>query len=216
MASWIKVIWYNLESCIKKRDRVYFSLERVICSDIYRAGDGVHKVFLEIEKKSKLNPLHFIYLFIEKRVFKRAKVIIANSKRVRDEIISTYGVDKGKIRVIYNGIPIKPLADSSKIEELKREFKLQDEKILLFVGSGFKRKGVKELLELLSKLNRDVKLFIVGKEKRLGEYQKIAKDLNIKDRVIFTGARGDVDIFYSLADIFIFPTHYEPFSKCVP
>jgi len=42
-----------------------------------------------------------------------------------------------------------------------------------------------------------------------------AKNLGIEDRVIFTGPRSDVDKFYSMADIFIFPTRYEPFSNVV-
>jgi UDP-glucose:(heptosyl)LPS alpha-1,3-glucosyltransferase len=132
LASWIKIICYNLEVCPTKKDKFYFSLERVVCPDIYRAGDGVHKVFLEVEKKSKFNPLHFVYLFIEKRMFKNAKKIIANSKMVKQQIIDTYKINPQKIEVIYNGVPIKKLAN---FEDIKKEFNIQNEKILLYVGS---------------------------------------------------------------------------------
>ena len=209
LSSWLKAIWYNLEVCIPKKDEFYFSLERVVCPDIYRAGDGVHKVFLEVEKKSKLNPLHFVYLFIEKRMFNNAKKIIANSKMVKQQIIDTYHINPSKIEVIYNGIPLKPLSDTTK---LKKEFNIKDEKILLYVGSGFQRKGVKELLEIASKL-KNYKLIVVGKEKKIEKYKKLAQELKVN--AIFTGPRSDVDKFYSLADIFIFPTHYEPFSNVI-
>ena len=208
LSSWLKAIWYNFEVCIGKKD-FYFSLERIICPDIYRAGDGVHKVFLQVEKKSKLNPLHLVYLFIEKRMFKNSKKIIANSKLIKQQIIDTYNIDKNKIEVIYNGIPLKPLVDFS---DIKTEFNIKNEKILLYVGSGFERKGVKEVIEIASKL-KNYKLFIVGKEKNIDLYKKTAKDLNVN--AIFTGPRSDVDKFYSMADIFIFPTHYEPFSNVV-
>jgi UDP-glucose:(heptosyl)LPS alpha-1,3-glucosyltransferase len=33
--------------------------------------------------------------------------------------------------------------------------------------------------------------------------------------VIFTGPREDVDDFYAISDIFLLPTHYEPFSNVV-
>jgi len=212
LASWIKAIWYNLEVCLTKKDKFYFSLERVVCPDIYRAGDGVHKVFLEIENKSKLNPLHLVYLFIEKRMFKNAKKIIANSKMIKEEIIKTYNINPEKIEVIYNGVPIKEKVDFS---DIKKEFNIKDEKILLYVGSGFKRKGVKEALEIVSKLKGNFKFFIVGKEKKIEVYKNYAKKLEIEDKVIFTGPRSDVDKFYSMADIFIFPTKYEPFSNVV-
>ncbi|HIE73019.1 MAG TPA: glycosyltransferase, partial [Flavobacteriales bacterium] len=34
-------------------------------------------------------------------------------------------------------------------------------------------------------------------------------------RVVFTGPRQDVDDFYTISDVFLFPTHYEPFSNVV-
>ena len=212
LASWIKAIWYNVEVCLTKKNRFYFSLERVICPDVYRAGDGVHKVFLKVEKKSKLNPLHIIYLFIEKRAFLNAKKIISNSNMVKREIIATYKIPEEKIEVIYNGIPLKKKVDYSL---LKDEFRLNSEKIILFVGSGFKRKGLKEALEIVAKLKGDFKFFVVGKEKKLSFYKDYVKKLGIEKRVIFTGAREDVDRFYSMADIFLFPTRYEPFSNVV-
>jgi UDP-glucose:(heptosyl)LPS alpha-1,3-glucosyltransferase len=43
----------------------------------------------------------------------------------------------------------------------------------------------------------------------------LAKKLNIDNQVIFTGPREDVDDFYTISDIFLFPTHYEPFSNVV-
>jgi len=64
LPSWLRVILFNLQVCFNKRGKFYFSLDRISCPDIYRAGDGVHKVFLTIEDKSKLNPLHPIYLFL--------------------------------------------------------------------------------------------------------------------------------------------------------
>jgi len=212
LASWIKAVWFNVEVCFFKKNKFYFSLERITCPDIYRAGDGVHKVFLEIEKKSKFNPLHLVYLYIEKRMFKNAKKIIANSNMVKNQIINTYNIKPEKIKVIYNGIPLK---EKVSFDDVKKEFNLSNEKILLYVGSGFKRKGVKEALDIVSKLKDDFKFFVVGKEKNIQWYKNYAKSLGLENKVIFTGPRSDVDKFYSMADIFIFPTKYEPFSNVV-
>ncbi|NPA55463.1 MAG: glycosyltransferase family 4 protein [Epsilonproteobacteria bacterium] len=209
LPSWLKIIWYNLEVCLGKKD-IYFSFERVICPDIYRAGDGVHKVFLQTIKKSKFNPLHYVYLFIEKRMFQNAKIIIANSNMIKHQITTTYNISPNKIITIYNGIKLKPLSNA---DDIKKEFNITNEKILLYVGSGFERKGVKEVIQIASYLDGDYKLFIVGKEKRIKWYQDYAKQLGVN--AIFTNTREDVDKFYSLADVFVFPTHYEPFSNVV-
>ncbi|WP_236618649.1 glycosyltransferase family 4 protein [Lebetimonas sp. JH292] len=210
MPSFLKALWYNLQVCLNKKNKFYFSLERVTCPDIYRAGDGVHKAFLETKKS--INPLHFIYLFIEKRMFKNAKKIIANSNMVKNQIIKYYGIDKNKIEVIYNGIPLKEKVDFS---DVKKEFNLKNEKIILYVGSGFERKGVKEALEIIAKVKRDFKFIVIGKEKKIDFYKNYTKQLDVEKKVIFTGARSDVDKFYSMADIFLFPTKYEPFSNVI-
>ena len=192
-------------------------LNRITCPDIYRAGDGVHKVFLSIEKKSRTNLLHPIYLFLERKCFNKAKHIIANSQMVKNDIVSTYKINPKKISVIHNGIEIKKFNYQKSFDKLSNEFSIKkDQKILLYVGSGFKRKGVKEFLQIISKLrNLDIKAFVIGKEKDIEYYQELSLKLKIDDRVIFTGPREDVDDFYTISDIFLLPTHYEPFSNVV-
>ena len=215
--SWLRAILFNLQVCINKKNKFYFSLERVVCPDIYRAGDGVHRVFMNIEKKSKFNLLNIVYLYIEKRMFNNAKKIIAISNMVKNDIINTYKISPNKIKVIYNGIKLKKIDYNNSFKKISQEFNIStDEKIFLFVGSGFKRKGVKEFLEILSKLeNRNFKAFVIGKEKNIIYYKNLSKKLNLSNKIIFTGQRTDVDDFYTISDIFLFPTRYEPFGNVI-
>jgi UDP-glucose:(heptosyl)LPS alpha-1,3-glucosyltransferase len=219
LPSWLRVILFNINVCLNKKDDVYFSLERISCPDIYRAGDGVHKVFLQVEKKSVFNPLHLVYVYLEKRTFNNSKKIIANSKMVKNQIVETYNINPEKIEVIYNGFTLEKVDFAKSYNNLDKEFNLKNyanKKIFLYVGSGFKRKGVKEFLEILSKLkNRNFIAFIIGKEKKIKDYISYAKELNISEQVIFTGARTDVKDFYTISDIFLFPTKYEPFSNVI-
>jgi len=214
LPSWLKALVFNYKVCKNKDAKFYFSLDRITCPDIYRAGDGVHKAFLKI-KGFSLNPLHLTYLFLEKKTFKNAKKIIANSKMVKEQIIKYYKINPNKIEVVYNGINIKEFDKEKAKKRLQREFKIDDEKIILFVGSGFERKGVKEFFEILSIINYPFKAFVVGKEKKIKRFKELAKKLKIQTKVYFTGPRKDVDIFYAASDIFIFPTHYEPFSNVI-
>ena len=215
--SWLRVILFNLQVCFNKRGKFYFSLDRISCPDIYRAGDGVHKVFLTVENKSKLNPLHPIYLFFEKRCFNKAKCIIANSNMIKQQIIDSYSIDPDKIRVVYNGVQSKKLQYQESFAKLSKEFTIKkDQSLILYVGSGFKRKGVAEFLEIVAKLRHEnIHAFIVGKEKNIEHYILLSKELGIEKIVTFTGPREDVDNFYTISDIFILPTHYEPFSNVV-
>lgn len=193
LPSWLRVILFDKYVCSKKAGDFYFSLERISCPDIYRAGDGVHKVFLEIEQKSSFNPLHRVYLELEKKAFHNAKKIIAISKMVKNDIINAYDINPNKIEVIYNGINLDKPDFRHSLEYIQKEYsftKKSDEKIFSYVGSGFKRKGVEEFLVILSKLKyKNIRAFVVGKEKRLNYYKNLAKELKIDDKVIFTGPK---------------------------
>ncbi len=219
LPSWLRVLVFTKKMCLEKNDdTLYFSLERIVCPDIYRAGDGVHKVFIEVENKSRWNPLHVVYVYLEKVCFQNAQKIIANSQMIKNQIIDTYNVPAEKIDVIYNGIKIDTMDLTASRAKLHKEFQIDFtlNKILLYVGSGFKRKGVEEFLTILSQLKfRQFKAFIVGKEKKLSYYQSLVKELNLENKVVFTGPRDDVKDFYAIADIFLFPTRYEPFSNVV-
>ena len=218
LPSWLRLILFNLQLWIYKGDKFYFSLERIICPDIYRAGDGVHKAFLKIQSKSKLNPLHILLLFLEKKCFQNSKLIIANSKMVKVDIIQSYGIDSKKISVIYNGFnPLEGLSYENSISKLAKEFNINtNQSIILYVGSGYKRKGVLELLQILSQLsNKNFVAFIIGKEKKFKDYQKLIKAFSLEDKVKILGARNDVSDFYVVSDIFILPSRYEPFGNVV-
>jgi UDP-glucose:(heptosyl)LPS alpha-1,3-glucosyltransferase len=217
LPSWLSVILFNIMLLIIKNNKFYFSLDRIVCPDVYRAGDGVHKVFLSIENKSKFNLLHPTYLYLEKKCFSNAKSIIANSKMVKNEIIKTYDIKSEKIEVIYNGVEFKQSDYQKSFDQISREFQITiNQPILLYVGSGFKRKGVEEFLKLISKLkNTDFKAFVVGKDSNLKYYKKLSEKLRLNNKLFFTGARTDVDNFYTISDIFLFPTHYDPFSNVI-
>ncbi|MDE5591713.1 MAG: glycosyltransferase, partial [Helicobacter sp.] len=111
---------YQYEKFYKRSDDfIYFSLERVLHCDIYRAGDGIHKQWLAIKTQNNLlkkiksffNPKNLIYNFIEPRLFKNAKKIIANSQMVKDSLIDSFNLPHHKIEVIYNGIDFDEYKD---------------------------------------------------------------------------------------------------------
>lgn len=213
LPSFLRAILFNIGVCLRKDSRFYFSLERISCPDIYRAGDGVHREFL-LSKEKSINLLNPVYLSLERRCFSNAKKIIANSQMVKQEIMRHYNIDSDKISVIYSGIETD--TDSSNAGSLREEFSIDPAvQIILFVGSGFARKGVSEMLHLLAKLDRQFYAIIVGKDKHIKRYMALSEQLGLADRVKFTGPVSDIDRYYIDSDIMMLPTRYEPFSNVV-
>ncbi|EEQ63822.1 glycosyltransferase, group 1 family protein [Helicobacter pullorum MIT 98-5489] len=207
----------------KNPNYLYFSLERVLHCDIYRAGDGIHRQWLSIKNhnfiqkiKSYFNPMNILYIYIEKRLFKNTKLIIANSKMIKTSLITMFNIPQEKIKVIYNGIQIpKTINKTLAKQNLFMDFPFLTNKIIiLFVGSGYARKGLKQALLMLSEIpHKNWHFIVIGKDKKIPLYAKLAKTLNIDKNVLFLGPKENIKRFYESSDIFLFPTIYEPCSN---
>jgi UDP-glucose:(heptosyl)LPS alpha-1,3-glucosyltransferase len=211
----------------KERFDIIHSFERTIYQDVYRAGDGCHREWLQQRIKidppykyfvNKINPLHLLLLWIEGHIFKEGnyRMIVANSVRGKDEIIKHYGVPPEKIQVVYNAVDTdrfnRPDANEIRRQVRKSLGTSLDDRVLIYVGSGFKRKGVAAAIASLAKLHSDTHLVVIGKD-RIPPYQTIAKKNAVESRVHFVGPIVDVERYYWAGDLFLFPTVYEPFSN---
>ena len=96
---------------------------------------------------------------------------------------------------------------------LRSEFGVADMDILLlFVGSGFVKKGLDRVLEgvaaLPSTVRNRVRLFVVGDDKA-GGFQRLARRLGVAERVRFVGGRDDVAAWLQAADALALPAYDE-------
>lgn len=204
------------------------SLERTYCQDIYRAGDGCHREWLIRRGNTvswfkrfliSLNPLHAVLLYLEKRLFssKRLNTVVANSNSVKRDIIRHYGFPEDRICVIYNGIEPSTFERRDKGDRATVREGMgitEDTTLLLFVGSGFERKGLIYAIRALSILKDkgDIRLLVIGRG-NTSKYLREARRLRVEDRVIFKGPVKGALEFYPAGDIFVLPSIYEPFSN---
>ena len=203
----------------------FLSMERVPGCPVFRAGDGVHAAWLErrapYESLLKrlsfgLNPKHRALLDLEQRTLAAPELrrVIAISRMVADELERYYHVPTEKIKVIYNAVDEADLAPArqsqvrrSKREELSLE---QGRPVLLFLGSGWDRKGLAFALAALARLPRAV-LLVAGRDKP-HPWQKKARALGVEDRVRFLGLQSKVAPLLAAADALVLPTIYDPCS----
>ena len=199
------------------------SHDKTLLQDIYRAGDGCHREWLTQRWKRTgfvgrvsivLNPYHWLILALERSIFRghRFRKIIAISELVKRNIMEHYAVADDDIVIIYNPVDLVKFHPAQR-EKFRREIRDQygiaeHTVVALFVGSGFERKGVRYLIEAAELLDEPVTVLIAGR----GPQEKFLHFIN-KQRVIFCGPQRDIERFYAAADIFVFPTLYEPFGN---
>jgi UDP-glucose:(heptosyl)LPS alpha-1,3-glucosyltransferase len=196
---------------------VLMSLERIWQCDVYRAGDGVHRAWLErraemggpFERLGRiLNRKHSAILALEKSLLADggAGRVIANSKMVKDEIVRFHGFSAEKIDVVHNGVPVSAFRRGEESRAMTREtLGLKSEDIgVLFAGSGWERKGLRFAIEAIEKSGKQLSLLVAGRGEK-GKFES--------DRVRFLGVVQDMPAVYGAADIFLLPTIYDPFSN---
>ncbi|MEO6035851.1 MAG: glycosyltransferase family 4 protein, partial [Verrucomicrobiota bacterium] len=186
--------------------------------DVYRSADGCHRAFFSRRIKYasflrrirlRLNPLHYVLLRLEKKTYspENTRAVIALSQRVKDEILQHYPDPAGQIHVVHNGVDAGRFARSAPRQDDGRF-------VLLFVGSGFERKGLRFCIAALPRLPANVELHVVGKGS-IRPYLREARQLGVAARVHFQGPEQNMEKIYPTADILIHPAIYEPFGNVV-
>lgn len=203
------------------------SHERIVGCDVFRAGDGVHQAWLDQRARliptyrrwlTQISRYHRYVLTTEQEMFHspQLKKIICNSAMVRDDIMHYYGVKEDKFALIYNAIDLQHFtpADGAQRQAARAALLIpQKACALIFVGSGFSRKGLRQAIEAIAATDRY--LIVIGQDKHQRRYQALAQSLGCLSRVRFTGIRQEVLPYYHAADALILPTLYDPFPNVI-
>ncbi len=194
--------------------------ERMRGADVYRAGEGTHRGYLEaMGREPRRSHYHRYVIRLERRMFHLDGIrqIVAISARGKAEIQRLYATPPDRVTLVYNGVDLARFDPAARVHDrqaARAELGVEDGAwCVLFVGSGFERKGLGPLVEALA-LRRDpaARLVVAGKGDR-GPYEVLAARRNVAPRVIWAGTRHDVERLYAAADVVALPARYEPFGN---
>lgn len=211
---------------IEKFDLVY-SLCQVYPVDIYRVGGGIHRHWMRLQYPNRMfrlikyftSLIHTAMVWLEEQIFKEdnCRLFVTNSRLVKNHIVEYFQIPTERIKVIYNGVDHGIFNPGvKKYRKMMREkYQIDDDAlVLLFIANDWKRKGLSTIIEALPKTEIEkIRLLVVGRGK-IGRYISYAKSRKINpDKLIFAGHTKDVEKYYGMADIFVLPSRYDPFSN---
>lgn len=201
-----------------KYDKVFIENRMGLYIEIYKKTQNkdnliyhMHNDFDEVDK-TKEN-----YKFIEKTCLKILTVSDYIGNRLRGVKTSN------KIYTYYNCVDFSKFLisrdDNKKISFLKKQYNLNSNLVIGYVGRITEEKGVLELIKAFKKYlinNKNSKLLIVGSSwfdnRKLTEFEKKLYDItnDIRENVVFTGYidYNNIKFYYKLIDILVIP------SKC--
>jgi len=145
--------------------------------------------------------------------------VIACSSYMRDEITDYFQCPRDKIDVIPNGVDTTRFdrLEGQDLTHFRSMYALPQEKIVFSVGRVVYEKGLHVLIRALPLVLAQepwVKVVIAGKGPELETLRSLAWELNVGEKVLFSGfiADEDRDRLFRIADCAVFPSLYEPFG----
>jgi UDP-glucose:(heptosyl)LPS alpha-1,3-glucosyltransferase len=157
-----------------------------------------YRTYLQLEAQTFNNPF-CTFLFLSAKE-------IENYRRF-------YNVAENQTILLPPGINLKFIRPQNADEirdKFRKEFGLADkDRTCLFVGSGFKTKGLDRAIRAFSTLpGNSNRFFVIGKDNP-SSYQKLAGQIGVADQLYFLGGRDDVQRFYLGCDILLHPARFE-------
>lgn len=221
-SSWAKNLSFHRNSqkalTLLDADAV-IALSRSFPADAFRVSDPLHDYWMGIRYPGGIhrflqrhNPRHRAILALEKGIFDSAntRFVITNSQLSKRLIPESHPFPSERIHVIYNGVDLEKFTPDHRIvDEDNSPIRL------LFVGQDFKRKGLRPLIEALAIVESrglSLQLRVIGRDNP-GPYRKLAARLGIAESISFEGSSTSIQEAYQKADLFVFPSLYDPFAN---
>lgn len=164
---------------------------------------------------------------LERQICLEADLIIAECPQDRHDLLTMYGAKPEVVRIIPCGIDPTRFAPVDRLVARELIGVPPDVPMLLQLGRIVRRKGTENAIRALPLLQdgraRNAVLVVVGGESpepdpvktpEIGRLQRVAEEVGMSERVIFTGCRSQAALpyYYSAADVFITTPWYEPFG----
>lgn len=142
--------------------------------------------------------------WLEQKSFDNSQLIIAHSKKIKNELIQYYAQAANKIKLLYppvNETEFYPVTEEER-KKIKEKFNFPNDRVVfVFPSTGHTRKGLKTLLEWFAQTDLPITLYVAGNS--IGQQIK---------NVEYLGYRKDMADIYRAVDFSILNSVYEPFG----
>ena len=156
---------------------------------------------------------------IIKKVLNTCEAIIVESHATYNEAAKIIP-DNTKLHLIPAGIDIERFHPTLNGTPIKKKLGIERKKVVFTLRSHKPKYGLEFLIKavpLVTKENEDI-IFIIGSDGPLKSYHEhLAENLNVKDKILFTGRipHNEVPYYYALSDIVVVPSLQEAFGLVV-
>lgn len=182
-----------------------------ILSAKYKYKIAVHSHLIKTKDRLIFTLAHYI-----NRVFVRnnkSTSLFACSNMAAEWLFGVKPVLNDKVKIINNAINAESFTFNKSIRnDIRKNMGLENKFVVGNIGRLSLQKNPLFLLEIFNQIykrNKDAVLFMVGDGEMRAEIEKEILKLELKDNVILTGNRSDIQDLLQAMDVFLFPSNYE-------
>jgi glycosyltransferase involved in cell wall biosynthesis len=147
-----------------------------------------------------------IYNVVDRWFLRRFDAVIAVSQGIGQQMLAS-GLDAGKLFVIQNGLTVVHAPDR---DRARRELNLDASALVVgWVGRLSIEKGADLLLHAVARMDRGARVVVVGEGAEQNALDRLARELQISDRVWFVGFRPDASALLPAFDVLALSSRIE-------
>ncbi|MEM7313040.1 MAG: glycosyltransferase, partial [Planctomycetota bacterium] len=154
-----------------------------------------------------------LVLWLRKMACRRFDLIMTNNDGGKEYLMKSLGVPESKIYVRpFLVSDVSPPAAGDSLELPEGIVKPDNKVVFLYTGQLIPRKGVKQVVEAVSRLGTEERaqfeLWMVGDGKQRDELDELIRDKQLESTVKLLGRQPyeKMSAFYCAADVFVMPT----------
>lgn len=219
-----RVIWFSTRGTRSARrflaerpDAVSICHNDAMVGDIYVNHGVLHAAMRArgmVVLRYLRNPTHIFTHVRDRRRYRgdTHRVVVALADTEAAALRRAYGHVYPPIVVISNGVDLdrfRPPTDQERRAARSRLGLTDDERVVLFVGHEFSRKGLPLLVQAMRYAPGALLLVVGGDQRQLKTARRQIQRSGLSERVLFVGWQADVVPFLHAADVFALPSAYE-------
>lgn len=145
---------------------------------------------------------------------------VGNTQGICDYLVKE-GFPPERVFRIGNFVPPPPAVERGAVERARSDFGLSDDAWVLFaLGRFIRKKGFDDALRAFARLpkerhGRPVHLLLAGDGPLNADLRSLAAELDIGERVHWTGWRDEPEVLFALADALVCPSRHEPLGNVI-
>lgn len=180
---------------------------------VVRLGDGLHSAWIDCLKRSRVglrrwmlqySRFHHDRVLAERQTLMHPNLscVIVNSELIARQVGAYYPEIRAPIHVVRNVL-------SPEIAKRSAVNSNSYSSVLGFAGSGWERKGLRNLIYALKELP-EVQLMVAGQDKNQRAYENLADSVGVRSQIKWLGVLETMHSFYSMIDVLVHPALYDP------